>query len=444
MSEQETPDSSCIGGREPALIERTLTDEQDQDQDERDIIDTPKRGVEEQGSPEKSSASAVSLGDKLQSASDRGKVVASKGFKGPMNVAKKIAKVTSSTVKEGGHTIKKVAASTAKQGGNVLKSLAEQEKKVANNFSSTFTSRDGDGDLAPAIRQNTERSLRGNLETHMDPKDIRGIPATIPESSPKKSVSTSTKMDVPENNHVPNLESAVMDDRMIIWIVVASIALVQTMENWRDIHGNTLPLSVALAWMLVAFTAGMEVDGNVLIEEVKTKVLGLEPLKKAEAVSTPVPRSMREAGHMLAAEPQKPRTNFFGRVFRRSQKSIVKISNINQLTVLRRSKGQKNREEHASKFDKNLVRRLSRFGRKPAVPTTREQAVSSSVHPTIHETPEGMPSVGEHTIGATDLSGATADQLKVDIKPLCQLRGLDIFLTDYAEQQMTSHPFLLK
>ena len=52
----------------------------------------------------------------------------------------------------------------------------------------------------------------------------------------------------------------------------------------------------------------------------------------------------------------------------------------------------------------------------------------------------------QNSMGGVETSKTKADVLlgKVDFTPLCQLRGLDIFVTETSEPEMLTHPYLLQ
>jgi hypothetical protein len=335
-----------------------------------------------------------------------------------MDVAKSVARAASKTAKQGTEMAKKVSIG-----------LVETEKKVAKSIS-------GRKNLAGF----SHRSSSG--ERSMQREEAPLQPQKEEEDSKNHSVrNVASKEKVITWDFQSKVECAVLCDGMIIWIVVTSIAIVQTMENLSGILSNSFPASTVWAWMLVAFTAGLEIDANVLVQLIKTRVLGL---KEDETPTLPRNRSITleslDEPAELGGNPRQE--SFLRRVLRRNQTRVL-FASIRTPTVLKRRTSTR---QQSVALDVNLMRRLSRFRRK----SYDEELTSTSTQPTADEgttlETETAPRQQEHPIGGHDLNEAQADVLieKMSVKPLFDLRGLDVFLTDNADQEMSTHPFLLK
>jgi hypothetical protein len=359
---------------------------------------------------------ASSVAQAAKSATERGKALTSKGLKTPMDVAKSVARAASKTAKQGTEIAKKVS-----------NGLIETEKKVAKSIS-------GRTSLAGSPKSSNGELSRLRDEVPLQPQEEEGS-----KDSSVRNVASKEK--VTTWDFQTKVESAVLGDGMIIWIVVASIAIVQTMENLSGILSNSFPASTVLAWMLVAFAGGLDIDANVLVQLIKTRALGL---KEDETPTLSMNRGVTlESLDEPAELREKPGLQFFlRRVFRRNQ-TMVRLASIRTATALKRKKSTR---QQSIALDVNLMRRLSRFGRK----SHEEELTSTSTQPTADEgttlETETVPHQQEHPIGGYNLNEAKADLLieKVSVEPLFDLRGLDVFLADNAEEEMSTHPFLLK
>jgi hypothetical protein len=246
-------------------------------------------------------------------------------------------------------------------------------------------------------------------------------------TSSSKLVDTSLVLEPP----VLEPPEAVLKDDTIVWIVVASIVLSSTVDHWRDILANQFPVSVVFTWMLVAFCAGQEIDPEFWSDFLETKVLGIT--KAPEAADVQVPRDIPEEVPAMAAQV---RGGFLQKLMRQSTKRSrlpVPFTNLNR--------GRKRDSQQVSKFtiDRNLMKRLPMFRRKSKSPVPKVPPESSKpASPTSSPTPSKV-------MGAFDLKDTNADSLVDQVMdPLCELRGMDLFLTDCAEEEMATHPFLLK
>lgn len=236
-------------------------------------------------------------------------------------------------------------------------------------------------------------------------------------------------------------------DRMIIFVVVASIAFFETLKNLNGIfHENVAPLSVLWTWMLVAFVVGTEVDGDVLVEELKLRFLGPELAKKKPTTTTvPTEALALTNAEILPVASARSRSmhpvRFLRRVSVKSTKPVKKPQ-----TILRIPTKEVIQSMH---FDATFVRRLSRFGRRAE--TIQEDAPLKSDDHKDDSLPLGgsdRQAIKEqvHSMGSMESEHTNATMLlsKMHVHPLGSLRGIDIFLSESAEESMSDHPFLIR
>lgn len=264
----------------------------------------------------------------------------------------------------------------------------------------------------------------------------------------------------------------IREDHVIIWSIVGSVAVVKTLDHWSSVYSTNFPFSLLFAWMLVAFAAGTAVNVDVLIEKVKSNLLGLtEPDKGGEHVDMiPLVRHVSFApqespgidgdGEGIgngAREGGVPGLGFVRNVFRREVQR-------KSMTVLRG----RNKETHKQKkniFSIKIMKKLQkRFasGKTLEKSPKQELQMAPSVLPERTNTPRPVTNrhiqevenndstdtttSNEYSMGGCDPTGTRADTLmqKLSIDPVFQLRGMDVFMTDCAEHDMATHPFLLK
>lgn len=240
------------------------------------------------------------------------------------------------------------------------------------------------------------------------------------------------------------------DDRMVFWVVVASVTFVATVQNLGVIaHEKTVPLSVAGAWMLLAFTVGMEVDGAILVETIKYHLLG----PNLAAVSdTTTPDSTMVGLTNAISEPisedirgrKRNPVRFVSRWLTSRRHKETPPDSSTTRTVLRRTTSYHARVLNSMPFDAIMVLHLSRFGRRKVEHATNQHE-GPGTGKMEHKFDDEASKKGE-AMGRMDSEKISATVLlsKTNVHPACRLRGLDIFLTDCAESPMSTHPFLLR
>jgi len=290
--------------------------------------------------------------------------------------------------------------------------------------------------------------------TTVEREDTRIPPSTTILSSTSSSSSETTKEEINKDfktteksqtkhfsNWIPSFPNIVVDeDRMILWIVVSSIFFLQTIQNIHSIvYDTVLPFSVVGSWMLLAFTVGMEVDGTILIQNIKYYFLG------PNSVTRNRPDSMDPMDNttnltMVPLESSTLKRNPI-RFLHRMVSLPSTTTRLQPYTCLERSIKDQDRIRRNMQFNALLVRKLVHFGRKqPTVETLEGPSAvpSATTTTTIQDESEVLGLVN------LDQSQATVLLTKMPVQPICRLRGIDIFLTDCAESEMSTHPFLLK
>lgn len=204
-------------------------------------------------------------------------------------------------------------------------------------------------------------------------------------------------------------------------VVALSVAVFPTYVNWSDLK---VPFSVAVTWLLVAFCAGHKVTR--LYEEKSNLLLPVE--------CEPAPIDL------LQDESNPQESNFLRRVLaRRKQQggSVRKPVSFAQQawTTLNQNSRRKLHWERQDKINRKLMQQL--------LQNRRFRRVSKkSVYPPVTGEDGKEEVEKQSSIGSFGL--AIADSLdEFVVKPMFQLRGMDVFLTDDPESSVASHPWLV-
>ena len=385
-------------------------------------------------------------------------------MKGATNVAKSAA--------QAGNKAKIGIFNTTKEVPKALSKVVPKPR--VNNSKNKIQNEEGEEEEngAPIEQQEEPRgSVRASFASEIS--DVTMDLSTKKDSAtPTASKSATTnKVSVPstideQRNYSSRLPSIVvkalessrsegsMEDHMILWIVVASVVILQILENFNSICANEIPVSVVMAFMLLGFTIGLEIDEKTLMKEIKINLLGLHEtsltsssakLAKRGSFSVRAASSDTDVGTKFTRNP-------FTRFFRRRQESLQ--SRTPAKTALHRKQSQDINDEKNKKFDVNLLRRLQRFRSRTesSIPSSFDSvdgcddATIGAVTGASRRDKSAIKPGSTRTIGSTDVSMAHADVLlkKLNIEPLFQLRGLDVFLADVSEPEMSNHPFLIK
>jgi hypothetical protein len=368
-------------------------------------------------------------------------------------------------VKKVGHSVMAGAANIAKSAANAASKATQVASKATDALSKETMG------MAKTLARVAKPGSGGKVKTQPpepSPNLASSSVAIVSSESmseflPEVSIAeatTSMKKEAdpspPPTNVVKPMESSspselMMEDHMILWVVVASIGVMQILENLSRILANEFPFSFVLAAMVVGFTVGLEMDRNTIIHEVKINLLGLED-DTVQTATTSSTKLHNEVDNIMLSPPvhtdeeETLPKNPLSRFFKRRHESIRR--KIHPVTALRRIPSAVKRDDATTNekhnFDINLLRRLQRFRTRKS----RSDEIEEEEEEEPALAPEGDDIAKEesHVMGAADINKAQADVLskKLDVKPMAELRGMDVFLADIAEVEMSNHPFLLK
>jgi hypothetical protein len=259
-----------------------------------------------------------------------------------------------------------------------------------------------------------------------------------------------------------------LPDEYIVWAITISILVIQIFDSWEDIlYRHQCSFGTTFGLMLLSFIAGMEIDEESLLHEMKTNLFGIKP-KETKWDDTNIPYFQHLSSSL--AEPQisqraggkvkdEKHTKFWRRIFRKPKLKKTIFKSVS--TSL--AKGKRGGETYTSKnseFMKNLASRFGHASKKSKTSLTKKKSNKSTKQSTDRKDMEvqagDLPlSLSRQdsqastrstiSMGAKDRSDAMAvDLLQEVVQPLCQVRGLDLFRTEDPDPDMLTHPFLLQ
>ena len=247
-------------------------------------------------------------------------------------------------------------------------------------------------------------------------------------------------------------------DATIIMILILALASIMTFRNWHALFDSqAVPLSVAGSWVLLAYAVGQVFS----IEKLKSShTVILPPSSASSTVSdtTPTNAIPSQAGRdrEITVEEKtmfKSHSLFWAFVGPKQREKIKfkRVGDSIKRTLKYRppwSTLQSNREKvqpwetnvdptkdpNGTSDLMSLLLRKTKFRRTTVAPLQSPQEAEGEAAPIVST-----------NFGAFDLSKATADSLdNFVIEPILKLRGMDVFLTEDLECDVSSHPWLIK
>jgi hypothetical protein len=235
-----------------------------------------------------------------------------------------------------------------------------------------------------------------------------------------------------------------LHDGTIALITLVSIAMIPTWNYWSQIvKEKQVPISVTLLWMTVALFVGMELGmrrrplrDSVEILDLQDELLGFVSEPTSLELETRQGKQSARKGYGIV-------TSLFGQFGkfritspRDKQKRLRQPWSVLSLSAKKCPKWEKIGFVKVSDPLMKWLMRNPDFTRKPL----KQVIESHREHPKDDDTIDTS-----MKIGTFDISQYPASSLEEDVVDPCfHLRGLDCFLTDAAENDMVSHPFLLK
>eukprot|EP00934_Nitzschia_sp_Nitz4_P006061 Nitzschia sp. Nitz4//scaffold381_size12975//10635//12625//NITZ4_008990-RA/size12975-snap-gene-0.4-mRNA-1//1//CDS//3329549904//6051//frame0 len=351
----------------------------------------------------------------------------------------------------------------------------------------------------------TKESNRSAMEPPMEVEEPVSLSAELQtESSPQHSRFQDETVSGNTEESPSSRNEELLDDRLLFCIVAASIAVVMTSDHLTHITvRNSVPFSLCLAWMFVAFSLGLALDSTVLFRTLRAFWLpGAASKGNRRSSSTGTSTSSFRPGSYMSEESssaavqeveddsipdnillrgnpaKRPLRTKLERFFPMLRRPTAMFSSGGGSATRRVSTSLGSKlhtrpwqSRSLKRLDSRLITRLHRFVIRRRSQSEAQQndlekdakaaqeALSSTVSLTeespppsprssiTNETTDGGSSGGgDHALGGLDLETSNAVVLskKLNVVPIAALRGLDIFQSDSPDTNMATHPFLLQ
>lgn len=353
-------------------------------------------------------------------------------------------------------------ASNSKKKSNPFKASSELAKKTSkaigkfgrqtsNELKETLLSRkDGGGTTSEASDKPPEDSEDFIVETTPSlPKAAASIP--VEEKDPAERVRKSERFTI--NVDGPVMKFLLRDSTLAIGALLL-ISIYPTYKNFESICSNQIPISIMVIWMLIASQIGREWGRRSvrLREAVPLPAPAVTtPEEPVDKVVTPVPEEIQFEN--------KSGYSFIRRFNRRNTKVKFQFKEEPEKkkkrpwTTLKRSgpsfsKGKREKFGFFKNTDPLMTRLLKDSGFRRVrlkEKVEREAAVAASLRASAGTTTSELTTDTATSFGAFDLSRLNASSLEDEvIDPIFSLRGMDLFLADSGEENMSEHPFLIE
>jgi hypothetical protein len=244
-------------------------------------------------------------------------------------------------------------------------------------------------------------------------------------------------------------------DATIIMILSFSMALALTLQSWKTIQNNQVPLSVAGSWALLTYAVGHVFP----VPKLKTSRRILPPSRVTSSISQSsfdslILSEVIGTTSTLCIEEKEGKAvthRFFLKLFGPKQREQIKLKGVPESA---------SKSRHSwTNLQPNRVK-VHRWERRydPTKDTKRRGDLMQCLlkndsfrravrpHPIQEELRhmDILPSQSSTDLGAFDPSHATADSLDdYVIEPILKLRGMDVFQADQLESHVASHPWLI-
>lgn len=325
----------------------------------------------------------------------------------------------------------------------------------------------------------TSKSLQRKLRRGKHKNLSRTMMSSVHSDLTMDNVDSDDDTDITGENE--NVLEIVVTERLKFWLhdvtvamcILTLFAAIPTIRNWHRIVNHQLPQSVGVVWLLCAFCAGMEIGRcRGMRSRRKTAKKGDDVATIIDAFSTAKSESTRSTHppSQVMVPAEKEEESGFDEGYALIVGLLAPFMNVRltyaheaaksaMLTTTAMVKATELQEQfwstlnHASsreaweqvgfvKVADPLMNRLLRNADHPrrALKDIVQEQESASGEEGDSQCARNGKRIGTFDISQQDMSVLERDV----IDPSFKLRGMDIFLTDDAEADMASHPFLIK
>jgi len=242
-------------------------------------------------------------------------------------------------------------------------------------------------------------------------------------------------------------------DATIVFLIAIAIASYPTIQNWGAVVSNQIPFSVMGTWLLVAYATGQVFSSptwksshlmfaSTAAREVEAPIPSSVLVEPRQVETSEITQDVKRKQHSLLMTILGSRKRVsvkFGGVAKPVSSALKKNAAWSSLKQGRtRVLWQMRADPTKDSVNSNLMRQLLRNSR-----IRRVKRKASLVLPMDASAPS-LDEDFSSEIGGFDLSKTNADSLgEFVVEPVLKLRGMDVFLTDDADMEVATHPWLI-
>ena len=230
-----------------------------------------------------------------------------------------------------------------------------------------------------------------------------------------------------------------LDDEKVVAIIVASFLVSSLLNHWREMVANQMPASVVFTFSLASFYAGQYIEPEFWKHAFQEYILcgpEEETVTTAGEDQTELHTTARDlSAASIAEQQQKKKMPIFFRGLTKKKSHTTKpfsaLSRSTKIPIHTNSK-------LLAKLLTNPMYRskgVDGAGSEEAHIATTTSEASAGGAVTARRTTSRM--------GSTDTSEMQNPKTG-SVNTLCEFRGMDVFLTEDAEERMGDHPFLIE
>lgn len=257
----------------------------------------------------------------------------------------------------------------------------------------------------------------------------------------------------------PILDTLTADATLAV-ILAMAIAIYPTITGWDEIRLNRMPMSVTIPWALVCFAMGNafasyqnQTHYYLTVTKSSGKKGDDEKRNKAGSILDQEMEIARELVHNESIKKHSILSTIVGssrlrfttvtqKVTSSLQRTTTNVSTFTSLDRKEKKLFQWQRRADPTKDAKNSMLMMNLLKNSALRRVKRNKAADSSVV-SYEEEPEMIETTTE--FGAFDLANTKADTLEsFVIEPVLSLRGMDVFLSEETEADISNHPWFIQ
>ena len=231
-----------------------------------------------------------------------------------------------------------------------------------------------------------------------------------------------------------------LDDEKVVAIIVASFLVSTLLNHWREMVANQMPASVVFTFSLASFYAGQYIEPEFWKHAFQEYILcgpEEETVTTAGEDQTELHTTARDlSAASIAEQQQKKKMPIFFRGLTKKKSPTTKkpfsaLSRSTKIPIHTNSKLLAKLLTNPMFRSKGVDGAGSEEGHMAATTSEDKAGGAATARPTTSR------------MGSTDTSEMQNPKTG-SVNTLCEFRGMDVFLTEDAEERMGDHPFLIE